>query len=99
MFNVFAAKELSMIQIKRLGMWFSVLALVLTFSAQAYGAPAYNCKRDKVLDTPIQFQVTVQGERVRLTTYGGSDRSQVVVLYQWRILDQRDRQLDYFPKG
>ena len=98
LFNVFAAKELSMIQIKRLGMWVSVLALVVTFSTQAYAGP-YNCRKDKVLDSPIQFGLTIQGERVRLTTYGGSDRSQVVVLYQWRILDQQNRQLDYFPKG
>jgi len=86
-------------RVNRPGVWLSALLFVAAFSPQVYGAPSYNCRKDKTVDVPIQFRVTVQGERVRLSAYGGSDRSQVVVLYRWRILDKAARQLDYFPKG
>ena len=88
-----------MIEMKRLGIWLSAFVLIVTSASLAHGAPSYNCRKDKVVDVPIQFRVTVHGDRVRLSTYGGSDRSQVVVLYRWQILNKDNSQLDYFPKG
>ena len=73
-----------------------VILVVATFSSPAYAA--YNCKGDKQVDVPIQFVVAKQGAaRVRLSAYGGSDKSGYVVPSVWRLYSG-GRQVDYFPK-
>jgi hypothetical protein len=77
----------------------ALVGLLATFSSRAYAGPANNCKSDKRLDVPMQFAVDVQsGARVHVSGYGGSDRTNYVVPYYWRVYNSQGRQVDSFPR-
>lgn len=76
------------------------LASILAMSStRAFAGPTYNCKPDKKLDVAMQFVVDVQSAaRVHVSAYGGSDKSNYVVPYYWRVYDSRGKQVDSFPR-
>ena len=74
----------------------SILGMV---STAAFAGPTYNCKPDKKLDVAMQFVVDVQSAaRVHVSAYGGSDRSNYVVPYYWRIYDSQGKRIEQFPR-
>jgi hypothetical protein len=77
----------------------ALVGLLATFSSRAYAGPANNCKSDRRLDAAMQFAVDVQSAaRVHVSAYGGSDRTNYVVPYYWRVYNSQGRQVDSFPR-
>ena len=77
----------------------AVVGLLLLVPSRGNAGPVYNCKSDKGLEKPMEFTATVQGARVHLSAFGGSDRSPWVAPSAWRVLDAAGKQLDNFPKA
>lgn len=80
----------------------AVLALTSLSAAPASAKPAYSCKRDKIVDAPMQFTAAVVGNRVRLSAFGGSDKSGWVAPYNngaWKVFDASGTQVTRFTES
>ena len=76
-------------------------AFTVCASSPAMARPAYSCKRDKVVDVPMQFTATVVGGRVELSASGGSDRSGWIAPSNngaWKVFDATGIQVTRFTE-
>ena len=74
-------------------------AFTVCASSPAMARPAYSCKRDKVVDVPMQFTATVVGGRVELSASGGSDKSGWIAPSNngaWKVFDATGIQVTRF---
>jgi|KBSMisStaDraftv2_1062788.scaffolds.fasta_scaffold120617_3 hypothetical protein len=78
----------------------ATIGVAAMFPTQASAGPSYSCKRDKQLDTAMQFAITEQAAgKLHVSAYGGSDKSTVVTPSEWRIYNAAGAKIDYFPKA
>ncbi len=91
-----------MIRFNNAALAVATLTALAVFASDAHAAKtsSYNCKSDRVVDSPIQFVVDEQSSaRVHMSAYGGSDKSGLIYPMVWNLYDSTGKQVDYFPKA
>jgi hypothetical protein len=81
---------------------FAALAAFTVCASPALAGPTYSCKRDKVVDAPMQFTATVVGGRVELSASGGSDKSGWIAPSNngaWKVFDATGLQVTRFTES
>jgi len=95
-------EEVAVIRFNKTAMTVATLTALAVFASDAHAAKtsSYNCRSDRVIDSPIQFVVDVQSSaRVHMSAYGGFDKSGLIYPMVWNLYDSTGKRVDYFPKA